>query len=170
MIYFSWKELSSFEPEVELFLLPGDCSFVRVPECKDARCYVLKFASSAKRYFFWLQSTPKQQPDEEIARRCDEILSAKKPFLSLPDQIIAMAKEISSSQENQSRLWDSLPTALHAHELSLGEIISSTAFKQAAEAFAQLASTLSPSELEHLGFDTEPLRLLLEKMKKRATK
>ena len=41
----------------DLIIFPDDCEFKRVSQCTTGRVYVLKFKSSNKKFFFWVQAS-----------------------------------------------------------------------------------------------------------------
>lgn len=41
--------------EDDLIIFPDDCEYVKVPQCTTGRVYLLKFKSSNRKFFFWLQ-------------------------------------------------------------------------------------------------------------------
>lgn len=55
-------------------MFPDDFEFKRVEQCKTGRVYVLKFKSSSRRMFFWMQE-PKTDKDEEHCRRVNELMN-----------------------------------------------------------------------------------------------
>ncbi|KAH8179833.1 proteasome complex subunit rpn13 ubiquitin receptor domain-containing protein [Sarocladium implicatum] len=66
LVHFCWRKRSSplEEPELDLVMVPTDGSFIPYenksePTAKtNGRIWVLKFASSSQRHFFWMQSKP----------------------------------------------------------------------------------------------------------------
>lgn len=41
--------------EDDLIIFPDDCEYVRVSQCTTGRVYLLKFKSSNRKLFFWMQ-------------------------------------------------------------------------------------------------------------------
>ncbi|GBP39986.1 Proteasomal ubiquitin receptor ADRM1 homolog [Eumeta japonica] len=74
LMHFCWKDRTTGDVEDDLLIFPDDCEFLRVNECTTGRVYVLKFKSSSKKYFFWLQE-PKTDKDDEYCRRINEVLN-----------------------------------------------------------------------------------------------
>uniref|UniRef100_A0A1B6MPN0 Uncharacterized protein n=1 Tax=Graphocephala atropunctata TaxID=36148 RepID=A0A1B6MPN0_9HEMI len=60
--------------EDDLIIFPDDCEFKKVAQCTTGRVYVLKFKSSNRKFFFWLQE-PKTDKDEDNARKINEVLN-----------------------------------------------------------------------------------------------
>lgn len=62
LTYLSWEPRDGFSPpdDYPLFdlyaLIPGDAQWAHVKQCNTGRIFVLKFQSSNKREFFWMQS------------------------------------------------------------------------------------------------------------------
>lgn len=74
LMHFCWKDRSNGTVEDDLIIFPDDCEFKRVPQCTTGRVYVLKFKSSSRKFFFWLQE-PKTDKDEENSRKINEVLN-----------------------------------------------------------------------------------------------
>jgi len=74
LMHFCWKDRSSGTIEDDLIIFPDDCEFKKVPQCTTGRVYVLKFKSSNRKFFFWVQE-PKTEKDDENARKINEVLN-----------------------------------------------------------------------------------------------
>ncbi|XP_049808214.1 proteasomal ubiquitin receptor ADRM1 homolog isoform X3 [Schistocerca nitens] len=74
LMHFCWKDRQSGTVEDDLIIFPDDCEFKRVTQCTTGRVYVLKFKSSNRKFFFWIQE-PKTDKDEENCRRINEVLN-----------------------------------------------------------------------------------------------
>ncbi|XP_020814968.1 proteasomal ubiquitin receptor ADRM1 homolog isoform X2 [Drosophila serrata] len=74
LMHFCWKDRTSGKVEDDLIVFPDDFEYKRVEQCKTGRVYVLKFKSSTRRMFFWLQE-PKTDKDEEHCRRINELMN-----------------------------------------------------------------------------------------------
>lgn len=57
-----------------MIIFPDDCEFKKVEQCKDGRVFLLRFKSSNRRLFFWLQE-PTNEKDDEHCRRVNELLN-----------------------------------------------------------------------------------------------
>lgn len=74
LIHFCWRDRTTNKVEDDLIIFPDDCEFLRVEACKTGRVYVLKFKSSSRRLFFWMQDA-KSDKDEEWCRRVNEVMN-----------------------------------------------------------------------------------------------
>ncbi|XP_033208049.1 proteasomal ubiquitin receptor ADRM1 isoform X1 [Belonocnema kinseyi] len=74
LMHFCWKDRTSGVVEDDLIIFPDDCEFKLVPQCTTGRVYLLKFKSSSRRFFFWLQDL-KTDKDEEHCRKINEVLN-----------------------------------------------------------------------------------------------
>lgn len=55
LIHFCWKDRTTGVVEDDLIIFPDDCEFVKVSQCTTGRVYVLKFKTSSRKLFFWMQ-------------------------------------------------------------------------------------------------------------------
>lgn len=74
LTHFCWKDRTSGTVEDDLIVFPDDCEFSKVEQCKDGRVFLLKFKSSNRKLFFWLQE-PTNEKDDEYCRRVNELLN-----------------------------------------------------------------------------------------------
>ncbi|GAB1610671.1 proteasomal ubiquitin receptor ADRM1-like [Argonauta hians] len=74
LMHFCWKDRSHGQVEDDLIIFPDDIEFKRIPQCTSGRVYVLKFKSSVRRFFFWMQE-PKTEKDDEYCRKVNEYLN-----------------------------------------------------------------------------------------------
>lgn len=74
LMHFCWQDRSTGIVEDDLIIFPDDCEYVSVPQCTTGRVYLLKFKSSSRKFFFWLQE-PSPDKDEENCKRINEILN-----------------------------------------------------------------------------------------------
>lgn len=74
LMHFCWKDRTSGVVEDDLIIFPDDCEFKRVPQCTTGRVYLLKFKSSSKKYFFWMQE-PKEDKDADLCKKVNDSLN-----------------------------------------------------------------------------------------------
>ncbi|XP_070164245.1 proteasomal ubiquitin receptor ADRM1 isoform X4 [Polyergus mexicanus] len=74
LMHFCWKDRTTGVVEDDLIIFPDDCEFKHVPQCKTGRVYLLRFKSSSKKFFFWLQDL-KTDKDEEHCRKINDVLN-----------------------------------------------------------------------------------------------
>uniref|UniRef100_A0A2M4AQP4 Proteasomal ubiquitin receptor ADRM1 homolog n=1 Tax=Anopheles triannulatus TaxID=58253 RepID=A0A2M4AQP4_9DIPT len=74
LIHFCWKDRTTGNVEDDLILFPDDCEFKKLEYVKSGRVFVLKFKSSSRKLFFWMQE-PKADRDEEWCRRINEAIN-----------------------------------------------------------------------------------------------
>lgn len=82
LIHFCWKDRTTGNVEDDLIIFPEDCEFKKVEQCKTGRVFLLKFKSSSRKLFFWLQE-PKTEKDEEWCRRVNEVMNNPPSMSSL---------------------------------------------------------------------------------------
>jgi len=74
LMHFTWKDRGTGNLEDDLIIFPDDVEFKAVPACTTGRAFVLKFKSSNKRMFFWMQE-PKTEKDEELCKKVNDNLN-----------------------------------------------------------------------------------------------
>nr|CAI5849462.1 unnamed protein product [Callosobruchus analis] len=74
LMHFCWQDRTTGVVEDDLIIFPDDCEYVKVPQCTTGRAYLLKFKSSTKKFFFWIQE-PKVDKDEDNCKRINELLN-----------------------------------------------------------------------------------------------
>uniref|UniRef100_A0A0P6IVK8 Proteasomal ubiquitin receptor ADRM1 homolog n=1 Tax=Aedes aegypti TaxID=7159 RepID=A0A0P6IVK8_AEDAE len=74
LIHFCWKDRTTGNVEDDLIVFPDDCEFKKIENVKNGRVFLLKFKSSSRRLFFWMQE-PKTDKDEEWCRRINEVIN-----------------------------------------------------------------------------------------------
>eukprot|EP00163_Fabomonas_tropica_P029677 TRINITY_DN644_c0_g1_i2.p1 TRINITY_DN644_c0_g1~~TRINITY_DN644_c0_g1_i2.p1 ORF type:complete len:380 (-),score=135.49 TRINITY_DN644_c0_g1_i2:133-1272(-) len=79
ILHLSWRDRTTGVVEEEAMLFPGSAEYKVVPQCTTGRVYVLKFIGSSRRMFFWMQE-PKDDKDEEYARKINEYINNPPPF------------------------------------------------------------------------------------------
>lgn len=74
LTHFCWKDRTSGEVVDDLIIFPDDADFSRVKQCTTGRVYIMKFRSSNRRFFCWMQE-PKEDKDEDNCKKVNEILN-----------------------------------------------------------------------------------------------
>lgn len=74
LMHYCWKDRTTGSVEEDLIIFPDDCEYKRVTACTSGRVYVLKFRSTTRRLFFWMQE-PKTDKDDEICRKINDLLN-----------------------------------------------------------------------------------------------
>lgn len=74
LMHFCWKDRGTGTVEEDLIIFPDDCEYKKVSQCTTGRVFVLKFKSSSRRLFFWMQE-PKTDKDDEHSRKVNELIN-----------------------------------------------------------------------------------------------
>ncbi|XP_055709269.1 proteasomal ubiquitin receptor ADRM1 homolog [Phlebotomus papatasi] len=74
LIHFCWKDRTTGNTEDDLIIFPDDCEFKKIEQCTSGRVYLLKFKSSSRKLFFWMQET-KTDKDDEWCRRINDVIN-----------------------------------------------------------------------------------------------
>jgi hypothetical protein len=74
LMHFCWKDRTSGQVEDDLIVFPEDAEFKRVSSCTTGRVFVLKFKSSSRRCFYWMQE-PRDEKDDEFCSKINEYLN-----------------------------------------------------------------------------------------------
>jgi len=86
LTHFQWMDRDKNETVNDLIVI-NDAYFERVVKCTTGRVYILRFTSSDKKLFFWMQE-PKEDGDAELIKKFNEAIGAtipeKKPKESVP--------------------------------------------------------------------------------------
>lgn len=87
-LYFSWSPRDgfvppeSYKPFDSYVLVPGDAKWVHVKQCTSGRVFALKFESSEKREFFWMQSkTDKGNKPGDLSKEDKKVLQVMEKLL-----------------------------------------------------------------------------------------
>ncbi|XP_023342375.1 proteasomal ubiquitin receptor ADRM1 [Eurytemora carolleeae] len=110
LMHLTWKDRGTGTLEDDLIIFPDDCEFLAVPACTTGRVFVLKFKTSNKRMFFWMQE-PKTDKDEEFCKKVNESLN------QLPS-----SSSFSSGRSGAAGLGGVLPAGLDFNNLGDSEL------------------------------------------------
>jgi len=75
LMHFQWCDREKNETVLDLIVI-NDAYFERIEKCKDGRVFLLRFTSSEKKLFFWMQE-PKDEGDTEFIKKFNESVGAK---------------------------------------------------------------------------------------------
>lgn len=75
LMHFQWHDREKNEVGIDLIVI-NDAYFERVEQCTTGRVYILRFTSSDKKLFFWMQE-PKTEGDAELISRFNDAIGAK---------------------------------------------------------------------------------------------
>ncbi|XP_037024303.1 proteasomal ubiquitin receptor ADRM1 homolog [Bradysia coprophila] len=103
LIHFCWKDRSNGKVEDDLIIFPDDCEFKRIDQCKTGRVFLLKFKSSSRRLFFWMQE-PKTDKDEEYCRRVNDIMNNPPSASTLSSSRAGESNDLQYMLNNMSQM------------------------------------------------------------------
>merc|ERR1719487_2253667 len=76
-MHFQWMDREKNETAVDLIVI-NDAYLEKIEKCTTGRVYLLRFTSSEKKLFFWMQE-PKTEKDAEFIKKFNEAIGAKIP-------------------------------------------------------------------------------------------
>lgn len=82
LTHFQWFDREKGEAPLDLIVI-NDAYFEKIDACKTGRVYLLRFTSSDKKLFFWMQE-PKSEGDAELMKKFNEAIGAKIPEKRAP--------------------------------------------------------------------------------------
>ncbi|KAL3889213.1 hypothetical protein ACJMK2_001560 [Sinanodonta woodiana] len=74
LMHFCWKDRTNGNVEDDLIIFPDDVEFKHVTQCTTGRVFVLKFKSSTRKFFFWMQE-PKTDKDDDHCKKVNDFLN-----------------------------------------------------------------------------------------------
>jgi 26S proteasome regulatory subunit N13 len=74
LTHFCWKDRSNGAVEEDSIVFPDDTEFKKVTQCTTGRVFILKFKSSDRKLFFWMQE-PKADKDDELCEKVNRALN-----------------------------------------------------------------------------------------------
>lgn len=99
LMHFCWKDRKTGLLEDDLIIFPDDVEFKKVSQCTTGRVFVLKFKSSSRRCFYWMQE-PKTDKDDEYCNKVNEYLNNPPPLGSSRNGVGSSLGSGSSSQSS----------------------------------------------------------------------
>lgn len=78
LLHLKWTLRPSNKVEKDVCLFPQSATWEKVPECTTGRVFLLRFKSSSRKEFFWMQE-PKDDKDEEYLKKINELIANPPP-------------------------------------------------------------------------------------------
>jgi 26S proteasome regulatory subunit N13 len=80
LMHFCWRDRTSGIVEDDLMIFPDDIETKKVPQCTTGRVFLMKFKSSSKKMFFWMQeSDANKDKDEKLWKKVNDFLNNPPP-------------------------------------------------------------------------------------------
>merc|ERR1712008_320448 len=76
LMHFKWQDRTTSTVEDDLIIFPDDVEFKKVSQCTTGRVFILKFKSTSRKLFFWMQE-PKDDKDEELCKKATSKLLSR---------------------------------------------------------------------------------------------
>merc|ERR1740121_225604 len=76
-MHLQWHDREKSEVVTDLIVI-NDAYFQKIEKCTTGRVYILRFTSSDKKMFFWMQE-PKEDGDKELMKKFNEAVGATIP-------------------------------------------------------------------------------------------
>merc|ERR1740138_440676 len=86
-MHFNWIDREKNEVAVDLIVI-NDAYLERIEKCTTGRVYLLRFTSSEKKMFFWMQE-PKTEKDLENVSKFNETIGATIPDKGAPKPAVS---------------------------------------------------------------------------------
>jgi hypothetical protein len=74
LVHFQWKDRSSGAVEDDLIIFPEEAVFSKVKQGTTGRVFILKFKTSERKLFFWMQE-PKDDKDKEYEEKMNQYIN-----------------------------------------------------------------------------------------------
>jgi 26S proteasome regulatory subunit N13 len=74
LMHFCWKDRTNGIVEDDLIIFPDDIEIKRVHQCTTGRVFLMKFKSSNKKFFFWMQENDVEK-DEKLWKKVNDSLN-----------------------------------------------------------------------------------------------
>lgn len=83
LMHFQWFDRTKPAQPVTDLIVINDAYLEKIEQCKTGRVYLLRFTSSNKKLFFWMQE-PKDDKDGDLVTKFNETIGAKIPEKGAP--------------------------------------------------------------------------------------
>ncbi|CAF0800801.1 unnamed protein product [Didymodactylos carnosus] len=104
LMHLCWKDRGSSNsaPEDDLVIFPDEIEFKKVTQNTTGRVYILKWKNAARKLFFWMQE-PKEDKDEELCKKINDLLNhPPTPGMSLDEPGAGSSHPLQAVMERMS--------------------------------------------------------------------